>query len=72
MTKTHLFDSFLTGLDLQKLSKSGGRKTNCNQIGSSTADWYLVQLKETSTRSTNRGLSKPNWCSKETLGKSLR
>jgi len=72
MTKTHLFDSFLTGLDLQKLSKSGGRTTHCNQIGSSTADWYLVQLKKTSTRSTNRGLSKPNWCSKETLGKSLR
>ena len=72
MIKTHLFDSFLTGLDLQKLSKSGGRKTHCNQIGSSTADWYLVQLNKTSTRSTNRGLSKPNWCSKETLGKSLR
>jgi hypothetical protein len=72
MTKTHLFDSFLTGLDLQKLSKSGGRTTHCNQIGSSTADWYLVQLNKTSTRSTNRGLSKPNWCSKETLGKSLR
>lgn len=46
MTKTHLFDSFLTGLDLQKLSKSGGRTTHCNQIGSSTADWYLVQLKK--------------------------
>jgi len=58
MTKTHLFDSFLTGLDLQKLSKSGGRKTNCNQIGSSTADWYLVQLNKTSTRSTKRCLSK--------------
>jgi len=72
MTKTHLFDSFLTGLDLQKLSKSGGRTTHCNQIGSSTADWYLVQLNKTSTRSTNRGLSKPNWCSKEALGKSLR
>ena len=72
MTKTYLFDSFLTGLDLQKLSKSGGRTTHCNLIGSSTADWYLVQLNKTSTRSTNRGLSKPNWCSKETLGKSLR
>jgi len=72
MTKTHLFDSFLTGLDLQKLSKSGGRTTHYNLIGYSTADWYLVQLNKTSTRSTNRGLSKPNWCSKETLGKSLR
>ena len=72
MTKTHHFDSFLTVLESKKLSKSGGRKTNCNLIGSSTADWYLVQLNKTSTRSTNRGLSKPNWCSKETLGKSLR
>jgi hypothetical protein len=59
MTKTHHFDSFLTVLEPKKLSKSGGRKTNCNIIGSSTADWYLVQLKKTSTRSTERGLSKP-------------
>jgi len=72
MTKTHHFDSFLTGLVPNKISKSGGRTTHFNQIGSSTADWYLVQLNKTSTRSTNRGLSKPNWCSKETLGKSLR
>ena len=57
MTKTYLFDSFLTALQLKKLSKSGGR-THCNQIGSSTADWYLVQLKKTSTRSTDKGLSK--------------
>jgi hypothetical protein len=59
MTKTHLFDSFLTATQLKKLSKSGGRKTHCNIIGSSTADWYLVQLKKTSTRSTDKGLSKP-------------
>ena len=72
MTKTHHFDSFLTVSQLEKLSKSGGRTTHCNQIGSSTANWYLVQLNKTSTRDTNRGLSKPNWCSKETLGKSLR
>ena len=58
MTKTHLFDSFLTVLQPDKISKSGGRKTHCNIIGSSTADWYLVQLKKTSTRSINRGLSK--------------
>jgi hypothetical protein len=58
MTKTYLFDSFLTVLKLKKLSKSGGRKTHCNQIGSSTADWYLVQLKKTSTRDTKRCLSK--------------
>jgi hypothetical protein len=57
MTKTYLFDSFLTALQLKKLSKSGGR-THCNQIGSSTADWYLVQLKKTSTRDTKRCLSK--------------
>ena len=59
MTKTHHFDSFLTALGQNQISKSGGRKTNCNIIGSSTADWYLVQLKKTSTRSINRGLSKP-------------
>jgi len=58
MTKTHLFDSYLTATPLKKLSKSGGRTTHCNQIGSSTADWYLVQLNKTSTRSTNRSLSK--------------
>jgi hypothetical protein len=57
MTKTHLFDSFLTVLKSEKLSKSGGR-THCNQIGSSTADWYLVQLNKTSTRDTKRCLSK--------------
>ena len=72
MTKPHLFDSVSVCLTAQKLSKSGGRKTHCNKIGFSTADWYLVQLNKTSTRDTNRGLSKPNWCSKETLGKSLR
>ena len=59
MTKTHHFDSFLTGLAQNQISKSGGRTTHCNLIGSSTADWYLVQLKKTSTRSINRGLSKP-------------
>ena len=59
MAKTHHFDSFLTGLQQSKISKSGGRTTHCNQIGSSTADWYLVQLKKTSTRSTGKGLSKP-------------
>jgi hypothetical protein len=59
MTKTHHFDSFLTALQPDKISKSGGRTTHCNQIGSSTADWYLVQLKKTSTRSTDKGLSKP-------------
>lgn len=58
MTKTYLFDSFLTALQLKKLSKSGGRNTHCNIIGSSTADWYLVQLKKTSTRDTDRCLSK--------------
>jgi hypothetical protein len=57
MTKTHLFDSFLTALEPDKISKCGGR-THCNQIGSSTADWYLVQLKKTSTRNTDKGLSK--------------
>ena len=59
MTKTHHFDTFLTHLQPNQISKSGGRTTHCNQIGSSTADWYLVQLKKTSTRSTERGLSKP-------------
>lgn len=59
MTKTHHFDSFLTALGQNQISKSGGRTTHCNQIGSSTADWYLVQLKKTSTRSTGKGLSKP-------------
>ena len=58
MKKIHYFDSFLTGLQPDKISKSGGRTTNCNQIGSSTADWYLVQLKKTSTRNTDKGLSK--------------
>lgn len=58
MTKTHHFDSFLTGLQPDKISTSGGRTTHCNQIGSSTADWYLVQLNKTSTRDTKRGLSK--------------
>jgi hypothetical protein len=58
MTKTHHFDSFLTGLQPNKISKSGGRTTHCNQIGSSTADWYLVQLNKTSTRDTKRCLSK--------------
>jgi hypothetical protein len=73
MTKTHLFDSFLTATQLKKLSKSGGRKTHCNIIGSSTADWYLVQLKKTSTRSTDkRFVQAQHQCSKETLGKSLR
>jgi len=59
MTKTHHFDSFLIAIGQNQISKSGGRTTHCNQIGSSTADWYLVQFKKTSTRSTNRGLSKP-------------
>jgi len=72
MTKTHLFGGVSVCIDMQKLSKSGGSKTHCNLIGSSTADWYLVQLNKTRPRDTNRGLSKPNWCSKETLGKSLR
>ena len=58
MIKTRLFDSFLTGIDLQKLSKSGGRTTHLNLIGFSTADWYLVQLNKTSTRDTKRCLSK--------------
>ena len=58
MTKTHHFDSFLTGLQPNKISTIGGRTTHCNQIGSSTADWYLVQLNKTSTRDTNRCLSK--------------
>ena len=58
MTKTHHFDSFLTGLAQNQISKSGGRTTHCNLIGSSTADWYLVQLKKTSTRDTKRCLSK--------------
>lgn len=59
MTKTHLFDSFLTRLQQNKISKSGGRTTHCNQIGSSTADWYLVQFNKTRTRDTKRSLSKP-------------
>jgi len=59
MKKTHHFGGVSACLNTQKLSKSGGRTTHCNQIGSSTADWYLVQLKKTSTRSTDRGLSKP-------------
>jgi hypothetical protein len=59
MTKTHHFDSFLTGLQQNQISKSGGRKIHYKQIRFSTADWYLVQLKKTSTRSTGRGLSKP-------------
>ena len=59
MAKTYLFDSFLTALGQNQISKSGGRTIHCNLIGSSTADWYLVQLKKTSTRSTDRGLSKP-------------
>ncbi len=58
MAKTHHFDSFLTALQLDKISKSGGRTTHCNLIGSSTADWYLVQLNKTSTRDTKRCLSK--------------
>ena len=58
MTKTHHFDSFFTPKKVKKLSISGGRKTHCIQIGFSTADWYLVQLKKTRTRDTNRGLSK--------------
>jgi hypothetical protein len=59
MTKTHHFDSFLTALQPNQISKSGGRTTHCNQIGFSTADWYLVQFNKTRTRSTDRGLSKP-------------
>ena len=58
MTKTYLFDSFLTALESKKLSTSGGRTTHCNLIGSSTANWYLVQSKKTSTRDTKRCLSK--------------
>ena len=58
MTKTYLFDSFLTGTQQNQISKSGGSKIHCNLIGSSTADWYLVQLNKTSTRDTKRCLSK--------------
>ena len=58
MTKKHHFDSFFTPKNLKKLSTSGGKTTHCNQIGSFTADWYLVQLEKTSTRSINRSLSK--------------
>lgn len=58
MTKTHHFDSFFTPKKVKKLSISGGSKTHCNNIGISTADWYLVQLKKTSTRGTDKGLSK--------------
>ena len=59
MTKTHHFDSFFTPKKVKKLSISGGRKTHCNNIGISTADWLLTQLKKTRTRSIDQGLSKP-------------
>lgn len=59
LTKTHHFGSVLAGLCRQKLSTSGGRKTHCNNIGISTADWLLTQLKKTRTRSIDQGLSKP-------------
>ena len=59
MTKTHHFDSFFTTKKPKKLSISGGRKTHCKKIGFSTADWLLIQLKKTRTRSTEAGLSKP-------------
>jgi hypothetical protein len=58
MKKTHHFDSFLTALQPNQISTSGCRTTHCNQIGSSTANWYLVQLNKTSTRDTKRCLSK--------------
>ena len=73
MAKTHHFDSFLTALQQNKISKSGGRTTHCNLIGSSTADWYLVQLKKKQVPvALTRVCPSPNQCSKETLGKSLR
>jgi hypothetical protein len=72
MTKTHLFDSFLTHLVKNQISKSGGRTTHCNQIGFSTADWYLVQLKKQVPVALTKVCPSPNQCSKETLGKSLR
>ena len=73
MTKIYLFDSFLTALQLKKLSKSGGRNTHCNIIGSSTADWYLVQLKKKQVPVALREVCpSQHQCSKETLGKSLR
>jgi hypothetical protein len=59
MTKTHHFDSVLACLGTQKLSKSGGRILHCRKIGFSTADWLLIQLKKTRTRSIEAGLSKP-------------
>ena len=59
MTKTHHFDSFLTNLEQNQISTSGGRTIHCNQIGFSTADWLLIQLKKTRTRDIKRGLSKP-------------
>jgi len=72
MTKTHHFDSFLTRLQPNQISKSGGRTTHCNQIGSSTADWYLVQLKKQVPVAPTAVCPSRRWCSKETLGKSLR
>ena len=59
MTKTRHFDSFLTVLGPNKISKSGSRKTHYAKTGFSTASWLLTQLKKTRTRSINRGLSKP-------------
>lgn len=58
MTKTRLFHSGLMLTQLEKLSKNGGRTAQCNIIGSPTADWSLVQFQKTSTRGTNRCLSK--------------
>jgi hypothetical protein len=72
MIKTHLFDGVSVCLDMQKLSKSGGSKTRCNLIGSSTADWYLVQLKKQEPVASTAVCPSWRWCSKETLGKSLR
>jgi hypothetical protein len=72
MAKTHHFDSFLTALQPDKISKSGGRTTHCNQIGSSTADWYLVQLKKQVPVALTEVCPSQHQCSKETLGKSLR
>jgi len=55
MTKTYLFDSFLTVSKSKKLSKTGSRETNCSIIAS-TAGWYLVQLEKTRTRDTKQSL----------------
>lgn len=58
MTKTSVFDRFLTSKKFKKLSIYGGRKTQNAETTWSTADWLLTQLKKTRTRGTDRGLSK--------------